>query len=500
VLVKVSAIAVVMMSASIFSVEGAVAAPGGDVVASSTTHEVTLSDKPFLRFVSDTYTQLQLLNIHAATTLVPFTLPPAYAALNLTSVQFTEGYETIHGSNESENIQTEGDCRFDPVSGILMVPVTVDPLDDQGSLDINFTGTGQADPDATIPVGFQQPGSTLLLDVRLRTTTLPELGGSDTVDLAHQVVDTSDTENAYANADSEPVVVSPGDDILIHSGRTDFFHTISHSIVESTLGQVASTTATTSGNSHDDLRVSLPTSLSGYVDPAGHGTALAAYDLSRTQVNDETGLHSDANIVVVPFVLAYHDDGTPYFADAQDPTATFYPYIQWMGTSGISRGTAQADAPPLFLPLATVSRQAMAEFLYRLSGETFDPGSSSAFADVPASSTFNTAIQWMASKGISTGTAQDSGKPLFKPNDVVTRQAMAEFLARYSGADLSQPPQQTGFADVAGDSDFAAAIAWMNTAGISTGTAQPSGLPLYKPMDAVTRQAMAAFLYRLDAK
>jgi len=34
---------------------------------------------------------------------------------------------------------------------------------------------------------------------------------------------------------------------------------------------------------------------------------------------------------------------------------------------------------------------------------------------------------------------------------------------------------------------------------ISTGTAQPSGLPLYQPSGPVSRQAMAAFLFRLDA-
>jgi hypothetical protein len=39
----------------------------------------------------------------------------------------------------------------------------------------------------------------------------------------------------------------------------------------------------------------------------------------------------------------------------------------------------------------------------------------------------------------------------------------------------------------------------MAQTGISTGTGQPSGLPLYKPADPVSRQAMAAFLYRLAA-
>jgi hypothetical protein len=38
----------------------------------------------------------------------------------------------------------------------------------------------------------------------------------------------------------------------------------------------------------------------------------------------------------------------------------------------------------------------------------------------------------------------------------------------------------------------------MADTGISTGTPNPPGKPLYKPIDPVSRQAMAAFLYRHD--
>jgi len=119
------------------------------------------------------------------------------------------------------------------------------------------------------------------------------------------------------------------------------------------------------------------------------------------------------------------------------------------------------------------------------------------FADVGSGSSFYTAVEWMAARGISTGTIQPSGKPLFKPTDPVSRQAMALFLARYDHINVSVLPAVQSFSDVATSSTFAAAIAWMKTVGISTGTAQPTGLPLFKPVDPVSRQAMAAFLYRL---
>jgi hypothetical protein len=187
----------------------------------------------------------------------------------------------------------------------------------------------------------------------------------------------------------------------------------------------------------------------------------------------------------------------PTFADVSDPTYVFYPFIQWMASSGISTGTPQPSGKPLYNPANAVSRQAMASFLFKLSGETFVAPSVSTFADVDPSATFFTAIEWMASKGISTGTPQVSGKPLFKPTDAVSRQAMALFLARYAHANLTVAPTVQSFADVPVDAPAAAAVKWMKDTGISTGTIQPSGLPLYKPADPVSRSAMAAFLYRL---
>jgi len=187
----------------------------------------------------------------------------------------------------------------------------------------------------------------------------------------------------------------------------------------------------------------------------------------------------------------------PRFADVADPSGSFFSYVEWMASQGISLGTSQPTGKPLYKPVDAVSRQAMALFLYRLSGETFVPPTDSMFADVGSGSSFYTAVEWMAARGISTGTIQPSGKPLFKPTDPVSRQAMALFLARYDHINVSVLPAVQSFSDVATSSTFAAAIAWMKTVGISTGTAQPTGLPLFKPVDPVSRQAMAAFLYRL---
>jgi S-layer family protein len=179
------------------------------------------------------------------------------------------------------------------------------------------------------------------------------------------------------------------------------------------------------------------------------------------------------------------------------PGQTFFANIQWMATTGLSTGSPQAPYAPLYKPADPVSRQAMAAFLYRYSGDAFTAPAEPTFDDVDATNPFFAQIEWMAAEGISTGTPQPSGKPLFNPGAAVSREVMAIFLARFAHATLPSPTAES-FADVPLSAASAPAIEWMKTAGISTGTTQPSGLPLYKPQDPVSRQAMAAFLQRLD--
>ena len=199
-------------------------------------------------------------------------------------------------------------------------------------------------------------------------------------------------------------------------------------------------------------------------------------------------------------VTIYGADATllnPWFADASDPTSTFFTYLQWMGDRGISSGTAQPSGKPLYKPLDAVSRQSFAQFFYRLRGAGFTPPATASFADVPTTALAFAAVEWMAAEGISTGSTNPAGgKPLFKPLDAVSRQSMAVFMARAARVNTTTAPLTRSFADVPVSAPQAAAIKFMADYGVSTGTAQPTGLPLYKPLDPVSRQAMAAFLFR----
>ena len=173
--------------------------------------------------------------------------------------------------------------------------------------------------------------------------------------------------------------------------------------------------------------------------------------------------------------------------------------IAWMASEGISTGTVLPDGSVEYRPALPVSRQAMAPFLYRAAGSpAFEAPTAASFADVPTTHPFFREIEWMKATGISTGTTQPTGKPLYKPADPVSRQAMAPFLYRAASSPMFTTPTAASFADVPTTHPFFREIEWMKATGISTGTPQPTGKPLYKPVDPVSRQAMAAFLHRAD--
>jgi hypothetical protein len=194
--------------------------------------------------------------------------------------------------------------------------------------------------------------------------------------------------------------------------------------------------------------------------------------------------------------------GTP-FKDVPS-TSPFCADIFWMFDNGYTTGTVAADASVYYNPGQPVSRKAMAAFLYRYEGEPgFDPPQF--FADVPPSDAFYGSIQWMGQSGLSAGTPNPTGLPLYKPLESMSRQAMAVFLHRYGG-DAAPTLVSPFFADVPATNPFYSHIQWMAETGLSTGYNNPPGCipsvncgtPLYKPVDAVSRGSMAAFLHRFD--
>ena len=114
-----------------------------------------------------------------------------------------------------------------------------------------------------------------------------------------------------------------------------------------------------------------------------------------------------------------------------------------------------------------------------------------AFLDVAADHPFCPEIDWMGTNGVSSGWPDGTYRPIAD----VTRQAMAAFTYRLvnPGGD---PPDcvVSPFTDVAISDAFCPEISWMKAEGITTGFADGT----YRPGSPVTRQAMAAFFYRLS--
>lgn len=230
------------------------------------------------------------------------------------------------------------------------------------------------------------------------------------------------------------------------------------------------------------------------MNPAGAGVPLAAgsrYTFPAVRGGGWTvvvdGVGSTADLRVVP-PAGFIDvsGGHPFYAD-----------IAWLRHAGVSTGWSTPSGPA-FRPGDAVSRQAMAAFLYRAAGSpSFTPPATSPFVDVSTGDPFYAAIAWLAQQGISSGTATPRGA-LYAPGSAVARDAMAAFLYRAAGSPPVTLPATSPFVDVAPSHPFYAAIVWMAQTGISRGTATPAGLG-FAPAAPVTREAMAAFLFRSDA-
>jgi hypothetical protein len=175
-------------------------------------------------------------------------------------------------------------------------------------------------------------------------------------------------------------------------------------------------------------------------------------------------------------------------SDEFDDVADDHPFhdeIGWLAAEGYASGYADGR----FHPTAPVSRQALVQMLWRMSGEPAGPFPDVPFDDVAHDHPFVTAIEWAYSMGIIGG--YDDGT--FRPGAPVSRQAFAALLHRLSGitSDFAWPY----FTDLPWGHPHMDHIRWW----VATGQAR--GYPDYtfRPARAVTRQAAAAFLSRFFA-
>ena len=121
------------------------------------------------------------------------------------------------------------------------------------------------------------------------------------------------------------------------------------------------------------------------------------------------------------------------------------------------------------------------------------------FNDVFTSSTFADDIAWLFDQNITQGFNDQT----FRPGINVTRESIAAFMHRTAGQPSVTLPAKASFTDVIlpghptlAPNTFAKEIEWLKTTKVTTGYPQPDGTALFKPGDSLTRESMAAFLYR----
>ncbi|QIM18463.1 hypothetical protein G7066_07175 [Leucobacter coleopterorum] len=167
----------------------------------------------------------------------------------------------------------------------------------------------------------------------------------------------------------------------------------------------------------------------------------------------------------------------------------FFKEINWMIGKRYSNGFSDGT----YRPNDSVSREAMAAFLYRYAGSpSYRPPARSPFTDVPRGHKFYKQITWLSSTGITTGYKDGT----FKPGYSISRQAMAAFFYRFAGSPKYTAPTKARFKDVRRSAQFYKEVSWLASTGITTGY----GGGIFRPNEPVTRGAMAAFIYRYDRK
>ena len=113
------------------------------------------------------------------------------------------------------------------------------------------------------------------------------------------------------------------------------------------------------------------------------------------------------------------------------------------------------------------------------------PGSAMAFTDVKTGDWFYDAVAYVCSAGMMNGTSTT----LFSPQGTTTRGMIVTILYRYEGAPAVGAP---GFQDVPAGQYYTDAVAWASASGVVGGY----GGGLFGPNDPITREQMAAILYR----
>ena len=119
-------------------------------------------------------------------------------------------------------------------------------------------------------------------------------------------------------------------------------------------------------------------------------------------------------------------------------------------------------------------------------GSNTQPTAPGSFSDVKDSDWFASAVKYVEEKGLMSGT----GSGVFSPNTAANRAMIVTILYRLEGSPAVTA--SSSFTDVASGTYYADAVAWAAQNGIVSGY----GNNRFGPTDSITREQLAAILYR----
>jgi Tol biopolymer transport system component len=184
--------------------------------------------------------------------------------------------------------------------------------------------------------------------------------------------------------------------------------------------------------------------------------------------------HPDVNPAGTAVTFRHNTNGSPL------------PAVRWARTGGTTELGVLAPSSPDPAIDATGSRIG-----FVAAGPQLVRADCRTFTDVDQDHPFWGDVEWMSGEGTTTGYADGT----YRAAAPVSRAAMSAFLYRIAGAPPFADPAFPSFTDVNAGHPFFTEVEWMSHAGISTGYADQT----YRPDAPVTRGAMSAFLYRLEA-
>ena len=178
--------------------------------------------------------------------------------------------------------------------------------------------------------------------------------------------------------------------------------------------------------------------------------------------------------------------GSAPFTDVPED-AWYKEAVDYVYANGLMSGTSATT----FAPSTQLSRAMMVQILYNLEEQPVVT-ESAAFTDVAADVWYAGAVNWAAGEGIVSG----YGNGKFGPEDLITREQMANMLyyyAQYKGYDVSASGELSSFTDGASTSSWAAeAVRWAVGSGLLSG----KGGGVLDPRGTATRAEAASIFMR----